>query len=180
MANALQDQLLNIGLVDKKKAAQVKKDKFKKNKKNRNTKAIIVDENKLLIQQKIEQKKEQDRLLNQQKQEKAELKAIKAQIKQLIDHSAIKNNRGEIEFNFQDNNLIKQLRVSEQIQQSIISGALAIVKWDEKYQLVPNVVATKIAQRDQSFIVLLNSQQESDNAVDDEYAEYEIPDDLMW
>jgi len=180
MANALQDQLLNIGLVDKKKAAQVKKDKFKKNKKNRNNNAVIVDENKLLVQQKIEKKKQQDRLLNQQKQEKAELKAVKAQIKQLIEHSAIKNIRGDIEFNFQDNNLIKQLRVSENIQQSIMNGALAIVKWGDKYQLVPNIVATKISQRDQSFIVLLNSQQESDNAVDDEYAEYEIPDDLMW
>ena len=180
MANALQDQLLNIGLVDKKKAAQVKKDKFKKNKKNRSSNKPVVDENKLLAQQKIEQKKQQDRLLNQQKQQQAESKAIKAQIKQLIDHSAIKDSRGEIEFNFQDNNLIKQLRVSEKIQQSIINGALAIVKWEDKYQLVPNVVATKISQRDQSFVVLLNTQQESEDSVDDEYAEYEIPDDLMW
>jgi len=180
MANALQDQLLNIGLVDKKKAAQVKKDKFKKNKKNRNSKEAIVDENKLRAQKKIEQKKQNDRLLNQQKQQQADLKAIKAQIKQLIDHSAIKDARGEIEFNFQDNNLIKQLRVSEQVQQSVINGALAIVKWEEKYHLVPNIVATKISQRDESFVVLLNTQQETDNAIDDEYAEYEIPDDLMW
>ena len=31
-----------------------------------------------------------------------------------------------------------------------------------------------------SFVVLLNTQQESEDSVDDEYAEYEIPDDLMW
>jgi len=180
MANALQDQLLNIGLVDKKKSAQVKKDKFKKNKKNRNTNQPVVDENKLLIQQQIEQKKQQDRLLNQQKQHQADLKAAKAQIKQLIDHSSVKDFRGEIEFNFQDNNLVKQLRVSEKIQQSIINGSLAIVKWDKNYHLVPNAVATKISQRDENFVVLLNTQQEGDKSIEDEYAEYEIPDDLMW
>jgi len=180
MANALQDQLLNIGLVDKKKAAQAKKDKFKKNKKNRNTKAPVVDESKLLVQQQIEQKKQQDRLLNQQQQQQAELKAARAQIKQLIDHSSIKDFRGDIEFNFQDNNLVKQLRVSEKIQQSVVSGALAIVKWNDSYHLVPNAVAAKIFQRDESFVVLLNTQQENDNTIDDEYADYEIPDDLMW
>jgi uncharacterized protein YaiL (DUF2058 family) len=180
MANALQDQLLNIGLVDKKKAAQVKKDNYKKNKKSRHTKAAVVDENKLQIQQQIELKKQQDRLLNQQKQQQAELKAIRAQIKQLIDHSVIKDGRGDIDFNFQDKKLVKQLRVSDKVQQAIINGNLAIVKWEEKYYIVPNAVAAKILQRDESFVVVLNTQDEDESTVEDDYAQYQIPDDLMW
>ncbi len=180
MGNALQDQLLTIGLVDKKKAARTKKDKYKQNKKNRNAKAPVVDQNKLLAQQQMQQKKEQDRLLNQKKQQQVNLKAIKAQIKQLIDLSAIKDYRGEIEFNFQDNHVVKQLLISRKIRQAIISGSLAIVKWQQQYQLVPKAVATKILQRDESLVILLNTQQDNETASDDEYADYQIPDDLMW
>lgn len=45
---------------------------------------------------------------------------------------------------------------------------------------MPNTVAAKISQRDENFVVLLNTQQDNEKAVDDEYAEYQIPDDLMW
>jgi uncharacterized protein len=185
MGNALQDQLLNIGLIDKKKAAQTKKDKYKKNKKNRSTNAPVVDENKLQAQQQMQIKKEQDRLLNQQKQEAANQKAIKAQIKQLMEANSLplknkKENTKVVDFNFQDKNLVKRLTITDDLQKSLINGKLAITKWEDKYHVVASAVAAKIAQRDESFIVLLNSQQDDIEAVDDEYADYEIPDDLMW
>ncbi|MFK5985791.1 MAG: DUF2058 domain-containing protein [Pseudomonadota bacterium] len=185
MGNALQDQLLNIGLVDKKKAAQSKKDSYKKNKKNRNKKTPVVDENKLRIQQQMLQKKQQDQLLNQQKQEQANLKAIKAQIKQLIESNSISLQKGKedgkmVEFNFQDNNLIKQLQVSDKLQKSLVNGSLAIAKWGEKYHLIAKAVAEKVAQRDDSFIILLNTLEDDVEVEDDEYTDYQIPDDLMW
>ncbi len=190
MGNALQDQLLNMGLIDKKKAAQTKKDNYKKNKKNRNKKEPVVDNNKLLIQQQMQNKKQQDQRLNQHKQDQANAKAIKAQIKQLIESNSIflletnEEDKGKakvVEFNFQDKNLIKQLTVSAKIQKSLINGHLAIAKWGEKYHVIASVVATKIAQReDDSYIILMNSLQDESEVEDDEYADYEIPDDLMW
>ncbi|MFK5893527.1 MAG: DUF2058 domain-containing protein [Pseudomonadota bacterium] len=185
MGNALQEQLLNIGLVDKKKAAQTKKNNYKKNKKNRNTNAAIVDENKLQAQQQMQQKKDQDRLLNQKKQQQADLKAIKAQIKQLMESNSLplmnkKENTKIVDFNFQDKNLIKRITITDDLQKSLINGKLAITKWEDKYHVVASAVASKIAQRDESFIVLLNLQQDDIEEVDDEYADYEIPDDLMW
>ena len=180
MGNALQDQLLNIGLVDKKKAAQTKKDKYKKNKKNRQSKAPIVDENKLLVQQQMEQKKEQDRLLNLQKEELVKARAIKAQIKQLIEMNSLNEAKGDISFNFQDGQLVKRINVGEKIQQQLINGKVAISKWEDKYHIVPQVVAEKISQRDVEYIILLNDKIEEDDGIDDEYADYEIPDDLMW
>ncbi len=188
MANALQDQLLNIGLVDKKGAAQSKKDKYKKNKKNRNQKDPVADKNKILAQQQMEEKKKQDKLLNQQKQEKADLKAIKAQIKQLMESNSIHRLQSSdedkkptiVEFNFQDDKLIKRIQVSDQIQKSLVSGSLAITKWEDKYHIVAKAVATKIAQRDEAYIILLNTANDNTEIVDDEYADYEIPDDLMW
>ncbi len=181
MGNALFDQLLNAGLVDKKKVAQVKKEKHKKNKIARNQKEPVTDENKLLIQQQLEEKKERDRLLNLEKEEKLKAKAIRAQIKQLIEMNAVTDIHGDIDFNFVDNKQVKRLKVSSKIQQALVAGFLAVAKWEQSYKLVPKLVAEKIIQRDPSFILLLNDPDtESANDIEDEYADFQIPDDLMW
>lgn len=184
---SLQDQLLNSGLVDKKQAAKVKKQKYKKSKQKRQQNKSVVDEAKLAAQQQIEQKKEQDRLLNLEKESAAQAKAIKAQIKQLINsHRIPLTQKGEegVVFNFQEGKLIKRLVLSENIQKQLIHGFLAIAKWDEQYFLIPKMAAEKIIQRDASFIVLLNDEstkeRQDHESIEDEYADYEIPDDLMW
>ena len=61
----------------------------------------------------------------------------------------------------------------------LINGRLAILRLDGNYEIVPRPVADKIAERDESVLVLLNTQSE-DDAADDEYADYKIPDDLIW
>jgi uncharacterized protein YaiL (DUF2058 family) len=53
------------------------------------------------------------------------------------------------------------------------------VKVNDVYDIVPRAVATKIAERDESAIIVANDQSAEDEA-DDEYADYKVPDDLMW
>ena len=48
------------------------------------------------------------------------------------------------------------------------------------YELLPAVAAEKIMQRDDAVIVLLNSNDKPEVDEDDPYADYQIPDDLMW
>ena len=55
----------------------------------------------------------------------------------------------------------------------------AIVKFDDKYDAVPAVVAKKIKDRDPGYIIVLNDSQATEE-IDEEYADYKIPDDLMW
>ena len=184
---SLQDQLLNAGLVDKKKAAQAKKDKYKKNKQNRQQNKATVDHDKLAVQQQMAQKKEQDRQLNQQKESAAKAKAILAQIKQIIQTHQITpyhENEEILSFNFQDGSLVKRLSLSARNQQQLIHGFIAIAKWEETYYLIPKTIATKIIERNPDFIVLLNDNSnesiDDSNDIEDEYADYQIPDDLMW
>lgn len=184
---SLQDQLLGAGLVDKKQAAKAKKQKYKKNKQKHQQNKAVVDEAKIAAQKELEQKKERDRLLNLEKETAAQAKAIKAQIKQLINsHHISLTQKGEegVAFNFQDGKLIKQLFLSDNIQKQLIHGFLAIAKWEEQYFLIPKMAAEKIVQRDASFIVLLNDEStkelQDQESIEDEYADYEIPDDLMW
>ncbi|MBE0469510.1 MAG: DUF2058 domain-containing protein [Methyloprofundus sp.] len=183
MAISLQDQLLNSGLIDKSKANQVKKGKYKQTKQQRNSKTTQTDEATLLAQQALAEKQAKDRDLNLQKKAEAEEKAILAQIKQLIKENAQAKAKGDdaIAYNFSDHNIVKKIYVSEATLKHISNGKLAIVKYDSSYDLVPAQVAEKIKQRDPSYVLVMNDKdQEAINTGDDPYADFQIPDDLMW
>lgn len=180
MANALQDQLLKAGLADKNKANLINKQKYKKNKQKRNANEEIVDENLLLVKTKIAEKAERDRELNRQKEQKAQEKAIQAQIRQLIETNKVaKGNADDIAFNFEDKKKIKRIYVNQDIHDHISRGLLAIVVLQGQYELVPKAVAEKISTRDKEVIILINEKTDTEE-IDDFYSDYEIPDDLMW
>ncbi|WP_111642831.1 DUF2058 domain-containing protein [Marinimicrobium alkaliphilum] len=180
---SLQDQLLQAGLINDKKAKQVKKDKRKQDKVSRRSGEPVVDEVKQSAQAARAEKAERDRALNRQREQELQQKAIAGQIQQLIENHRQNKGAGQndVEYNFTDNKLIKKMRVSAAVQRQIVRGQLAIVKLGEGYELVPRAVADKIAQRDQRAVIVANTQtveQQADE--DDPYKDYVIPDDLMW
>lgn len=179
---SLQDQLLNAGLIDNKKAKQVKKDKRKKANVDRRSKDEQVDETKAAVEAAKAEKVARDRDLNRQREEQAQQKAVAAQIKQLIqNHSKPKlEGKGEVEYNFTDSGKIKKMMVSTTVQRQIINGVLTIVNLENSYHLIPAMVAEKIAQRDDSCIVVSNVTTEETADEDDPYKDYVIPDDIMW
>lgn len=178
----LQDQLLQAGLVNQKQAKQVSKEKRKQNKMARRTGEVPDEELKQSAQAARAEKAERDRALNRQRQEELERKGIAAQIKQLIvDHRQSKGaGRGEVEYNFSDDRHIKKIRVSPTVQQQLTRGQLAVVRLDEDYELVPRVIADKIALRDPAQVVVANTKPVQQEEDDDPYKDYVIPDDLMW
>lgn len=181
MGNALQEQLLKAGLVDKNKANQAKSQKHKKLKQQRNTKQDVVDEAKLLAEKAIREKAERDRELNRKRNEAAQQKAIMAQIKQLIESNRLpKGNGDDLVYNFEDNKTVKRIFVPEEVHEGLTRRKLAIVKFDTQYDVVPTPVADKIKLRDEKYIILRNDPSKEDEQEDDFYADYEIPDDLMW
>lgn len=176
---SLQDQLLNAGLVDQKKAKQIKQQKRKANKQTKGKPQP--DETKLAAQQSLADKAERDRELNRQRNAEAEQRALQAQITQLISLNRIDRKQGELAYQFTDGKKIKKLYVTELLQNQLIKGLIAIVKFGESYELVPKAVAEKIAQRDQNAVLVLNEpSQQTEIDEDDPYADYQIPDDLMW
>ncbi len=181
MGNSLIDQMKKAGLVDKTKAHKAKHDQYK-NKKQKSKKGSIeqLDEAKLLAQKAQAAKVERDRKINQQKKEEAERKAIAAQIIQLIETNQIKECDGETAYNFTDEKVVKRLFISEKIHQHLVSGKLSIAKFGEGYELVPKPVAEKIKQRDAQCIINNENVVESVEDEDDPYADYKIPDDLIW
>jgi len=179
MANPLQEQLLKAGLVSKDKLNKTNKTRHKQAKQQSKDAVTESDKVKQQVKQVAIEKAERDRELNRQNLEEENKKAVVAQIRQLVELNQIATDDGETVYNFEDTNKIKHIYVTENLRNRIVNGRLSIVKLDESYALVPTVVAEKIMQRDASFVVLINeAEQVSDE--DDEYADYKVPDDLMW
>ena len=178
---SLQEQLLKAGLTTKDKATKLSSAKRKQNKINRKHKIETVDENKKAAKKALDEQAERARQLNLEKNAIAEEKAIKAQIKQLIEVNTQPRGKPVVSFNFSDNGAIKKLEVSNEIHKHLTNGLLAVSKLGDSYSLVPKAIAEKIELRSADFIIVLNDKVESQEIdEDDPYADYQIPDDLMW
>jgi uncharacterized protein YaiL (DUF2058 family) len=176
---SLQEQLLKAGMVDAKKAKQLDKEKRKAAKQQPKGQASV-NEDREQARRTLAEKAERDREINRQQQEVAQAKAITAQIKQLIDVNRLARDGGDVAYQFTDGSKIKKLYVTAAQQGQLVKGLLAIVKFDAAYSLVAAPVAQKISQRDPAFVLVLNQGKDDGVAEDDPYADYQIPDDLMW
>ena len=179
---SLQDQLLKAGLIDTKKAKQANKEKRKETNVARRAPEPIIDEVKQSAEQARLEKVERDRELNRQRNAELDQRAIAAQIKQLIEnHRQSKGaGQGDVEYNFTDCKLIKKMRVSSLVLEQIARGVLAVVKLGDGYEVVPRIVADKIATRDEKYVLVANVKKQTQADEDDPYKDYVIPDDLMW
>src|SRR5471032_3130086 len=176
---SLQDQFLKAGLVDKTKAKLVNQDKNKQKKVERRTGTQSVDEARLAAQDIQRKNAERARELNAQRDAAANQKAIVAQIAQMVQQNRQSKGAGDIAYNFTHDKKIERIHVSAAVQAHLVAGRLVIVCMDGGTELVPRVIADKIAERDPALVVRVNkASTEVDE--DDPYAAFQIPDDLMW
>jgi hypothetical protein len=176
---SLQEQFLKAGLVDKNKVKQVNQDKSKQKKVERRTGTQSVDEARLAALETQRKNAERARELNAQRDAAATQKAIMAQIAQMVQKNRQSKGAGDIAYNFTYNNKIERLYVSAAVQANLMAGRLVIVCLSGATELVPRVIADKIAERDASLVVRVNKTSAEVDA-DDPYAAFKIPDDLMW
>lgn len=176
--SSLKDQLLKAGLVKKKNTQKAPKVKPPKQaKKNRGKPSDAT----LRTQRAMINKAKKDKALNQQRKIEAEKKALAAQIKQLVDGSKLDRSEGEISFNFMLHKKVKKLYVTEEQQKQLSRDQIVIVVLEnERFELVPKAVASKIAERDASCVVENKVEKTVGLNEDDPYADYQIPDDLVW
>ncbi len=177
---SLQEQLLKAGLVNKKKVKQAERNKQKVAKQVRQGEEVV-DEAKASAEASKLAKLKKDKQHNEKIKEEARAKALKAQIKQLILGHGIDRKYGDIDYNFTDGSKVKRIQVDSLMQHQLSRGMLAIAKIATEYFVLPGVVAEKIRERDATSIVYqadLAAQEAVEE--DDPYADYQIPDDLMW
>ncbi|WP_432474437.1 DUF2058 domain-containing protein [Amphritea sp. HPY] len=185
MAGSLQDQLLNAGLANKKQANKAKADKRKKAKKAKTVKKgeEYKDQDQLEREQAIAQAKaeklERDKALNREREDELTRRSIDASVRQMINQNMIDIPRdGDVEYNFVDGTAIKKLYLDKTLQDQLARGNLAIAALDQSYKVIPTGIADKINERRPEVIISLQQKEEIDP--EDPYADFQIPDDLMW
>ena len=181
-ANPLQEQLLKAGLVKKAKLAEVAREQNKA----RHAKGPSEPSE---IQREAEraraEKAERDRALAAERKAQAHVAELRAQARQIIEDRKVPRS-GESEYRFTVDGTIRTLLLNEDLRKKLASGALVIVRLDERYELVPRAAADKVRERGAGMIVLVHGQHtgaEPSAAISEDdayYAQFKVPDDLIW
>ena len=177
---SLQEQLLKAGLANKQSANQIRSEKRKKNKAIRKKQA----EQDTTLQDELEKKKaeqakvdaEKNRVIKKALDEKSE----QGKVKQMVTQLHIKDYAGEVEYNYVLEGKVKRLLLDEVTHNAVVKGRVSICCVDNVVYLLPTQAAEKIAAVDEKYLVLQNDNQPTEVDEDDPYADFQIPDDLMW
>ncbi|WP_410473430.1 DUF2058 family protein [Guyparkeria sp. TX1] len=179
---SLQDQLLKAGLA-KKGGKQPKQKKsawgrVNRHDKDANTKPPAeIEAARKAAAEKLERERQKARENSARQREEEQRRAQRAEVRQLIlDHAEKLAGHGE-PFYFVDQGRILSLPVNARLRRGLATRKLRLATWDKRYYIVSATTAEKIAQRDPAYLLALPSGGE---IRDPAYAEFTVPDDLIW
>lgn len=176
---SLQDQLLKAGLVTTAQARSAKTEKRKQEQQQRKNKTDIQDELKESVRLMQVEKIERDKEFNRLRKEQEEQKHIAAQIKQIIENNCLPLDSEGGPYNFTDQKKVKTIYISDFMRKGIAEGKFAIVKHEQHYVVVMAEIAEKIRLREAARVIVFN-ESEKGRQITDEYAAFQVPDDLIW
>ncbi|MFC3816899.1 DUF2058 domain-containing protein [Lysobacter sp. GCM10012299] len=181
-ANPLQEQLLKAGLVKKSKVAEVAREQ---NKARHAKTPSGPGEIQLEAERARAEKAERDRALAAERKAQARIAELRAQARQIIEDRKVPRT-GESEYRFTVDGAIRTLLIDADLRKKLSSGALVIARIDDRFELLPRAAADKVRERDAAMIVLDHGQEAgTEPAVatsedDAYYAQFKVPDDLIW
>ena len=108
----------------------------------------------------------------------ARRKAIKAEIKTLIEAAAIKEFQGESVYRFILNKRIRELHVKEDIRQQLVDGTLVITRLNGTTWLVPSATSLAIRELNPDWAVVTPAPESAEDTSG--YEDFTVPDDLQW
>ncbi|WP_269790645.1 DUF2058 domain-containing protein [Stenotrophomonas sp. Iso1] len=181
-ANPLQEQLLKAGLVKKSQVSQVAREQVKA----RHGKGPAAPTESQREAERVRaEKADKDRELAAERNAQRRAEELRAQARQIISDRKLPRG-GELEYRFNDGEIIRTLLVTEALRKQLANGALVVVRHGDSFELLARVAAEQVRSRAAELIVLDHGQSEdapvsTGNAEDDAYyAQFQVPDDLMW
>ena len=185
MSNSLSDQLLKSGLVseqDAKKARnETKGKKQKAGKPKKNQRGGEQSGGARFAAQVDEAKRARDRDLNKQREAERQRQADEKAARELLVNKEIqRGNDATVSYNFTVDSRIKKLNVTQEQRNGLAGGKLAIGRTRGQFRLVDRDTAEKIRAKAPFLIVWLDDGSDDTPSEDDPYADYPVPDDMMW
>lgn len=183
MGSSFQDQLLKLGLVNKKQADKAKKTQHtERTKKVGKSQPPQVDENALLAEEAMAKKKERARQLNLEREEKLKKREDAARVRQLIEANCLAKDAKGVAYRFVDQKKVFRIFIGQEVVDRLSRGGVGIVRLGEQYEVCPAEIVRKLRELDPGVVVMLNepAARKEAGSEDDPYAGYEVPDDLIW
>ena len=178
--NPLQEQLLKAGLAKKSKVAEAARAQEKaRHGKGPAESADIQREAERVRLEKIER----DRALAAEQKARARAGELLAQARQIIQDKKLPRT-GESEYRFNADGAIRTLLIDADQRKQLASGAIVVARLGERYELLPRRAGDQVRERAPDLIVLDHGQPGDAPATSDEddayYAQFKVPDDLVW
>ena len=182
---SLQEQLLQAGLVNEKRLEKAKhKKKPSQNRKN-NRSTHKTDYKKVTNSKNVaDYKKAGKKAAQSSAPEPTETvlgKALRVEIKKLLRANKLNDKEGEIPYNYVVNSQVKRFYLNAKQQKSLTAGELGIVNWNNRSYLIPVTITDELKKlHDKIEIYRVDKDEATEDKSDDDYAGFEIPDDLTW
>jgi uncharacterized protein YaiL (DUF2058 family) len=181
MSTSLRDQLLKAGLINKKQANDAERQQQRQERQPPSKhKPAVTPARSPSAQAAQAAKTARDQALNRRQQEKAEKKARLAQIKQMIEQNRLPAVEDGDSYNFVEGSKIRRIVVNPAIRDRLRRGEIVIVRHAGRYDLVPAAIGTRIRERDEGAFIGSGVSQASSHSDEAAYADFPVPDDLIW
>jgi uncharacterized protein YaiL (DUF2058 family) len=181
--------MLKAGLVDEAKVKAVeqseRQDKRRKSRKGkqkakgtRRAEAKATPDSRAAAAASLKARAEKDRDHARAMALKAEKRALKLQVAEIVDRRKQPRKDGEIAYHFVDGKKVKHLYVTASQRDGLSTGRLDIVRHGNGHEVVEAEIAEKLRALDPSVVV-----PRRERSVEEEeaaYADHPIPDDLDW
>ncbi len=180
MSKSLEDQFKELGLANEKQVRKARQGKKKKkgNRKPSRAEPAVPDPGAEAAERERAEKAERDRQLEQERQAQRLAKETAARVRQIAETNRVEREKGDVAYHFTYGSRIKELWLSKAQHRRLAEGEIGLVAVGDGYELVSKATAERIREIDASAVLVLNSG--SEESGDDPYADFPVPDDLMW
>ena len=180
MSDSLRDQLLKAGLVTQSKVKKANQADEQRRRQPRSGGELRASDGlPSAAQQAQAQKVARDVELNRRQQQKAQRRALRAQVEQLVEQARLPRLESDDYYSFIDGGKVRRVAVDAQRREGICGGKLAIVRYRGHHEVVPAEAALRIRERDENAVILRDADKKAASE-DDPYKDFVVPDDLIW
>ena len=181
MANSLQDQLLKAGLVSRDKLNDSRQ-QVKRKRKRSGGKAPSDPQSTAAQKRRLEHQ-QRDKRLNAERDKQRKDQEQRLQIRELVLANSLNVADADQLFNVVRDGRIRRVYVTAEQRLQLSNGTLAVTIAKGRNHIVSIEVADKVRSLLPGYFVSLSSESDSpkaSNEIDDEYADFKVPDDLVW
>lgn len=185
MSDSLRDQLLKAGFTSKEPVTNDRKNDRKNDgknvgKKNRNQRRKQTNKTPKNVAGKGATGRSPGSKTDEELKDEQHRKALKEQIKQLIEAHCVKEYAGTEAYAFLVGKRVRQLFVTEEVRKRLSDSHLVITRLNGNTFLVPPDIGDQILALNPQWAVFRNNDEAQSSQDDADYADFQVPDDLIW